>query len=141
MYDQLKKQLVRDEGEVLHAYTDSMGYLTIGVGRLIDSRRGGGISHTESMLLLDNDIARTANELFAALPWAEHLDDARQGALINMAFNLGVPGMMAFKNTLALIQAGKWNEAADAMKASKWATQVGARAIRLCAQMRNGVWT
>lgn len=140
MYDKLTTQLIRDEGEVLHAYTDSLGYLTIGVGRLIDERKGGGITETESRYLLANDVARKANQLFSALPWAEHLDDARQGVLLNMAFNMGINGLMQFRNTLAMIQAGKWDDAAAGMLDSKWARQVGPRATRLAEQMRTGVW-
>lgn len=37
----IKKQLIRDEGNVPYAYSDSLGYLTIGVGFLIDKRKGG----------------------------------------------------------------------------------------------------
>lgn len=38
----LTAQLRRDEGEKLYAYQDTLGYWTIGIGRLIDRRRGGG---------------------------------------------------------------------------------------------------
>jgi len=55
-----------------------------------------------------------------------------------MAFNLGTKGLMKFKNTLALIQAGKFDDAAHAMLASKWASQVGIRATRLARQMQTG---
>lgn len=137
MYDNLKQQLMRDEGERLKPYKDTVGKITIGVGRNLDDT---GISHSESMMLLENDINRTASALFAALPWSEHLDDARQGVLLNMAFNMGVSGVLAFKNTLALIQAGKWQDAGNAMLESKWAQQVGPRANRLRMQMITGQW-
>jgi lysozyme len=48
MVANIAEQLRRDEGEVLHAYQDKYGYWTIGVGRLIDARKGGGISVEES---------------------------------------------------------------------------------------------
>jgi lysozyme len=57
-----------------------------------------------------------------------------------MAFQLGTDGLLGFKNTLALIRDGKYAEAADAMLASKWATQTPLRAARLSAQMRTGAW-
>ncbi len=87
----LTEELRRDEGEVLHAYTDSEGYVTIGVGRLIDKRRGGGISAEESAYLLGNDISRTETDLDARMPWWRDLDPVRQRVILNMAFNLGSP--------------------------------------------------
>ena len=136
--------LVRDEGEVLHAYQDHLGYWTIGVGRLIDKRRGGGITHDEAMHLLRNDVARFSAELDRALPWWAGLSDARRRVLLNMAFNLGVgstnppKGLLAFRNTLAAIKSRDYEAAARGMLASKWATQVGARAVRLAVLMRQG---
>ena len=53
-----------------------------------------------------------------------------------MAYNLGINSLLGFKNTLATIQAGRYNDAADGMLASKWATQVGDRATRLAKMMR-----
>jgi len=136
--------LVRDEGEVLHAYPDSLGFLTIGVGRLIDQRRGGGISHGEAMMLLRNDVDRVTAKLDRALPWWIGHSDVRRRVLINMAFNLGVgsanppKGLLAFRNTLAAIKARDYEAAAQGMLASRWAAQVGDRAKRLAEMMRRG---
>src|SRR5690606_761789 len=97
-----------DEGEVLHAYTDHLGYLTIGVGRLIDKRKGGGISRDESAYLLANDIKEKSAELDRRLSWWKRLDDARRGVLLSMAFQMGVDGLLTFKNTLAMIERGDY---------------------------------
>lgn len=140
MIDRLEQQLRRDEGVVRHAYTDSEGYLTIGVGRLIDERRGGGLSDDEITYLLRDDISRTVRQLLDALPWAANLDEVRFCALVNMAFNLGVGGLLGFRHTLAAIKANNYTLAAREMLDSKWATQVGARATRLADQMRSGEW-
>ena len=88
MISTIFQQLRRDENEVLHAYTDSEGYLTIGVGRLIDKRKGGGLRPEESAYLLNNDVVDRTKALTAALPWFSQLDEIRQGVLINMAFQL-----------------------------------------------------
>ncbi|MEG2578858.1 MAG: hypothetical protein RSA54_14135, partial [Glutamicibacter sp.] len=69
MKAELTKQLRRDEGEVLSAYTDHLGYLTIGVGRMIDKRKGGGITAEESAYLLSNDIDKRQAELLRRAPW------------------------------------------------------------------------
>ena len=140
MVTNLNDQLRRDEGEVLTVYPDSLGYFTIGVGRLLDKRKGGGITPEESAYLLNNDIQRKTAEVFAALPWVKDLDHVRLNVLINMAFQMGTEGLLAFKTTLALIQGGNYNKAAENMILSKWHTQTPARCERLAKQMRTGVW-
>lgn len=131
-------ELRRDEGEVLSAYRDSLGFLTIGVGRLIDPRKGGGVTRAESAVLLSNDIADKSAALQAALPWIETLDPVRRRVLINMAFNLGVEGLLGFRNTLAAVQHGDFAGAAAGIVASKAARQTGARYARLSVAMRTG---
>lgn len=140
MISTIFQQLRRDENEVLHAYTDSEGYLTIGVGRLIDERKGGGLRPEESAYLLNNDVVDRTKALTAALPWFSQLDEIRQGVLINMAFQLGTPGLLAFHNTLALVSKGDYEEASKEMLQSKWAKQTPERAQRLSNQMKDGSW-
>jgi lysozyme len=140
MKPELTKQLRRDEDEILHAYPDHLGYLTIGVGRLIDKRKGGGITPEESAYLLSNDIDKRQAELLRRIPWVSTLDPVRFGALLNMAFQMGVDGLLGFKNTLAMIRAGNYSEAAEGMLQSLWAKQTPARAKRISEQMRLGVW-
>lgn len=141
MIEQLTAQLRRDEGNRATAYKDSMGWLTIGVGRLIDSRKpGAGLRPDEIDYLLRNDINDRVAALQKALPWFAKLDQARQGVLINMAFQMGTAGLLAFRQTLGLVRDGKYAEAADQMLKSKWAEQTPARAKRLSEQMRTGEW-
>lgn len=140
MIEQLTAQLRRDEGEVLHAYQDNLGYWTIGVGRLIDSRKGGSISSEESANMLANDIKAKMAELDQRLPWWRDLDDARQGALLNMAFQLGVDGLLGFHNSLALIRSGQWTDAAINLAQSAWHSQTPERAGRVIKQIKEGVW-
>ena len=141
MIDQLTAQLRRDEGTKATAYKDSMDLLTIGVGRLIDSRKpGAGLRPDEIDYLLRNDINDRLQALTKAVPWVDRLDEARRGVLINMAFQLGTAGLLGFKSTLALIAAGKYAEAAEQMLKSKWATQTPDRAKRLAEQMKTGEW-
>lgn len=66
------------------------------------------------------------------------LDDARQDVLINMAYELGVEGLLAFKQTLAYLAAGQYEYTAAAMLQSRWAAQVPSRAQRLSLQMKTG---
>lgn len=141
MKAELTRQLRGDEGVDRAAYTDHLGFWTIGVGRLIDRRKpGAGLRDDEISYLLNNDIDDRINALNKRLPWFQNLDDVRKGVLLNMAFQLGVDGLLGFKNTLKMVEEGKYAEAADNMLLSKWAQQTPARAQRMAEQMRHGQW-
>jgi lysozyme len=133
----LVTQLTTDEDKRHKPYRDTVGKLTIGVGRNLDDR---GLSDDEIAYLLANDIKIVEKELDREIPWWRGLNDARQNVLANMAFNMGVPSLLAFKNTLLSMRNGSYNQAADGMMSSKWATQVGDRAKRLARQMQTGVF-
>jgi len=138
---ELTRQLKGDEGVRSTVYNDSLGYATIGVGRLVDSRKTAvGLRDIEIDFLLQNDIEDRINALTKYLPWFQNLDDARRGVLLNMAFQLGVAGLLAFKNTLAAVERGDYAAAAAGMLNSKWAQQTPNRAKRLADQMLDGVW-
>lgn len=136
----ITEQLKRDEGIKLHAYQDYLGFWTIGIGRLIDLRKGGGISQEEAEYLLQNDIKRRQRELAICLPWFPELDEVRQGVLLNMAFQMGTGGLMKFKKALEFIRKGQYVAASNEMLASTWAEQTPARAERLARQMMIGQW-
>ena len=134
--------LVREEGFVPHAYEDSMGYLTIGVGRLVDKEKGGGITRDEAEYLLRNDVERITNALWKRIPWIKSLDTVRQVILCSMAFQMGVDGLLDFKHTLKMVQAERCGQASDGMMASLWADQMAEhnskRAERLAKAMETG---
>ena len=131
----LREQLIRHEGIRLHVYHDSKGIETIGVGRNL---RGKGISYQEAMLLLDHDITDFSRDLERALPWTDGLDSVRKRVLIDMAFNLGIEGLLIFKRFLASVQTGDYAVASQDMLESLWARQVGRRAITLSEMMKTG---
>ena len=138
MIEKLKQQLIRHEDEILHSYRDSEGYLTIGVGRLIDVRKGGKISHDEAMYLLDNDIKTVVGQCDREFDWFDDLDETRKIVILNMVFNMGMPNFKEFKKTITYIEAGNYFEASIEMLDSKWSGQVGKRAIELSDMMREG---
>lgn len=131
----LVKQLLRDEGIRLKPYTDTVGKLTIGVGRNLTDV---GISRDEALYLLQADIQTATRLLDTELPWWRELSPPRGRVLVNMAFNLGYR-LLTFKNTLKAVREGRWEDAYEGMIASKWAAQVGKRAYRLAIQMRDNV--
>ncbi len=140
MITELATQLRRDEGEKLWAYKDHLGFLTIGIGRLIDKAKGGGITQGESTYLFENDINRITNTLDTRLPWWRKLDEARQGVLVAMAFQMGVDGLLGFRNTLEMVRVGNYEGASKNMLNSMWAKQTPERALRLSNQMKDGNW-
>ncbi len=139
--ERLIADLLVDEGVVLHAYTDSLGYLSLGCGRLIDKRRGGGITYVEAMMLLDNDIDRTIRDLVERFSWVTGLNPVRQVVLTELCFNLGIAGLSKFKNTLAAVERGDYNAAVIGLQNSLWYRQVGkSRSTRLIQMLRTGEW-
>jgi lysozyme len=141
-------QLRRDEGTRLTVYPDSRGFNTIGTGHNLDANPLpdydlSNFTPDDAASVLKDDVARITARLLADIPWLAKLqqsDPVRFGVFQNMAFNMGVGGVMEFHHDLADTQAGNYAQAALDMKASAWYTQVGARAQRLCVQMATGVW-
>lgn len=131
MKDQLLADLRRDEGCSLQAYQDTEGYWTIGFGRLIDKRRGGGITMPEAEQLLANDVEKFLGELDAVLPWWRDLPKPAARGLANMAFNLGLSRLLKFRKMLQALHDGDYARAAEEALDSKWARQVGPRSARI----------
>lgn len=132
---QLIRQLKLHEGVKLKAYKCTADKTTIGVGRNLDDL---GITEEEADYLLANDISRVKVALSREIPWMADLNDVRQRVLLDMAFNLGISGLMQFKKTLKAIQDKDFERAGRMMLDSKWATQVGKRADRLSVMMNIG---
>lgn len=131
--------LRNDEGLILHEYKDHLGYSTIGIGRMIDKRKGGGITAQEAEYLLGNDVDEVYAALKSHLPWFSEKPDHIQRALCNLGFQLGIEGLLKFKNTLRLIQLGEYSQAAESALKSKWAQQTPERAKRVTDLIRG--WT
>ena len=141
MRSELTRQLRGDEGVKETVYKDHLGYDTIGVGRLVDSRKpGSGLRSHEIDFLLQNDINDRIDQLMRRLPWFQNLDDARKGVLLNMSFQMGVDGLLGFKNTLAMVERGDYAAASQGMLQSLWARQTPERAQRMSDQMKTGEW-
>lgn len=173
-FEQIKNDLIRDEGLRLKVYHCTAGKLTIGVGRnlednwfssnevayllenlerkkrmskipgtvntvLLDDIIKNGISEKEAFYLLENDINKFAEELFKLLPWVKERSDNLKRVLINMIFNVGSKKLLTFKRTLSLMKEGRYKEASIEMLNSKWANEVGKRAVRLSNLVANEV--
>lgn len=137
--DNIQLQLEAEEGRSKWVYKDSEGLDTIGIGCLID-KKGGGLDDDEIDWLFAHRRAKKERELNARFPWAKELDPARYGALVNMAYQLGVPGLAAFGKMLAALQVKAWVIAHDESLDSRWAKQTPARAQRMAKQLLTGEW-
>lgn len=135
LHNALQKHLMQEEGFRQYVYKDTVGVSTIGFGRNLQHK---GITREEALYLLDNDINYFYEELSKRLPLFKEQNEARQLVLLDMAFNLGIHNFLSFEKMLKAIQRRKYSEAADEMLASKWAKQVGSRAIVLAEYMRTG---
>jgi lysozyme len=150
LMNRIKAQLVRHEGLRLKPYRCTAGKLTIGIGRNLDDC---GISQSEAYIMLINDIMNCEKQLQQKIPDIYNgLDEVRKSVLLNMCISipqsrfaplrepcyLGINGLLGFKNTLAFVKAGDWERAANNMLVSRWAKQVGRRAIELSELMRKG---
>ncbi len=113
--EQLIQDLILDEGLKTDPYEDTVGKLTIGVGRNLTDR---GISQAEAMFLLANDIEIVEVELDARLSWWRDMPDDVQRALANLAFNMGVPTLLNFVQALAALQERDFDKAADVIYAN-----------------------
>jgi lysozyme len=134
MKNKLEDILIRHEGLKLKPYRCTAGKLTIGVGRNLDDN---GITEAEARMMLRYDIEASRLSLLK-YKWFNSLDPVRQDVIINMVFNLGLPRFLQFKKTIAFLQAKDWEGAATEMVNSKWAKQVGNRALELAAMIVTG---
>ena len=130
----IEEQLVLHEGLRLKPYRDTVGKLTIGVGRNLDDV---GITRAEAFFLLANDIEAVTGQL-EKYGWYKLLDPVRQKVIVDMAFNLGMAGLLKFQKMITAIGCMDYGGAADEMLDSRWARQVGKRAQRLAEMMRTG---
>jgi lysozyme len=133
--EQLIKLLKKHEGVRLKPYRDSVGKLTIGVGRNLEDV---GITEDEADMMLMNDIDRCFYDLNYHLPWFSYLDKIRQMVLVDMCF-MGIYALLGFKDTLESIKLGDYEKASKQMLESKWAIQVGDRAKELSEMMKTGI--
>jgi lysozyme len=126
------------EGVETHAYKCTADKTTIGVGRNIDPTGGIGLSSDEIDYLLANDVKRVNNELISTFGWYKTVAQPRKDAMLDMCFNMGLPRLKKFNKALAAMAMGDYNEAAIEFLDSRWAKQVGQRAITVTDIIRSG---
>lgn len=138
----LVEDLKIEEGFKAEAYPDPRSHgppWTIGYGHTGREVHPGLVwDQSAAATALAGDVAATARELDTAIPWWRQLDDTRQDVLVDMAFNLGVHGLMGFTTFLGFVHASKFAEAALDLRGTAWFYEVGERGRRLQQQMASG---
>ena len=140
----LIQELRFDEGVRYEPYNDSLGIPTVGVGHDLQVSPlpdvwSYPLTDDEVDQLLTEDLEKVFTGLNNNLQWWADLNDVRQRVLCNMCFQMGIGGLLGFRNTLILIRQGQYVAAASGMINSKWADQTPARAQRLAKMMSTGV--
>jgi lysozyme len=123
--------LKKDEGFRSKVYKDHLGNDTFGHGFTY-------ITEHESERILGERVQDLAIRLSHEIPCYNKISDGRKSALINMAYQLGVNGLLGFKRMLKALQAGDYDKAYTEAKNSKWATQTPQRAERVARMLRDG---
>jgi lysozyme len=143
MIEQLREELIADEGCVYAVYLDHLGLKTVGIGHLCretdpehSMEVGAPASEDRVLELFDRDMAWTLKDCHRLLPDWEMLPEEVRLIVANMCFNLGANRMGGFKRFLEAVGKKDWDSAADEMVDSKWHRQVPERSSRLIARMR-----
>ncbi len=144
----IRDLLIKHEGVRNKPYVDTNGHETIGVGHnMIDPlppdiqatlNATGRITDNQVNILLDLDIDRARTECAALYDnWTE-IEETRQMAIMDWMFNVGPGTASTFVFTNACIHQGFWGKAAQAILDSKWAREVGQRAVEDAQLLKEG---
>lgn len=148
------QRLVVNEGLKTRAYKCPAGYLTIGIGRNLDTNpltfgefeyighncRTKFISNDQAFYLCRNDLKRVREDLDRELPWWRDLNLDRQFVMIDLCFNMGITKLLTFQKTLQSIATGYYIRAGEQLLQSKYAKQVGKRAKRNAECLQTGIY-
>jgi len=129
-----KKEIPKDELAIIEKYWDKLN-ITIGNGRCLQTNP---LTVKENDYLMKQDILKNNKELFENIKFYANLPDHVRNVLIEMAYQLGVNGLLKFKKTLEHINNKDFEKASMEMLNSKWAKQTPNRAKTLSNLMKGG---
>lgn len=133
----LKNSLKRNEGVRLKPYVDSVGKISIGIGRNLTDV---GITLDEADYLLDNDIKHVLDQVQQEDWWPSVKDnDVRARAMVEIVFNMGIYGVRTFKSAISCLKALDFSGAARNFMDSKWSQQVHDRVAIICQMIETGL--
>jgi lysozyme len=130
----IRKRLIDFEGLELKLYFCKSNKPTIGVGR---NCMDNGITEEEAMYLLNNDITNVIKDLDKHWITWRKLPITAQYVCIDVVFNMGINTWMSFRRTRSYMELNEWEKAGDELLNSKYAEQVGRRAIFNSEQLKS----
>ena len=125
-----KEYIPLDDLKVIERYWDKLK-VTFGYGFT-------NLTEAEAELVLKYRIAHIRIELEDKLPVFNRLSNNRREVLVEMAYQLGVTGLLKFKNMIQALIGRNYDRASREMIDSRWAKQTPDRANELAEKMRNG---
>ena len=132
-----------DEGCRLHAYPDPLSGgepWTIGYGSCGPDIGPDTIwTQEQADAALASRVSTITAELLKALPWLSTVAETRQAVFVNMVYQLGFSGFLAFHRAISYSARGLWQLAGAELLASQWARQTPERAARRTEQLISGV--
>lgn len=131
---QTEAYIKQEEGYRRHMYKCPSGKWTIGIGLNLEA----GLPEDEAETILRLRLDKLKAQLGAELPWFKNLNEARQAALLSMAYQMGLAGLLKWQRTLGHVASGDYEAAAAEMVKSRWYTQTQGRARRTAYMMRYG---
>ncbi len=127
--DKLIDNIKESEGFVGTVYKDSLGFNTVGYGTKMP------LSRYEAELLLRHRLESKIHKLLEAKPFVAKMDEKRQAVLFEMAYQLGVDGLLKFHRMWEALEMRNYAVASVEMMDSRWAIQTPSRAYALCSAM------
>ena len=123
------EDIKNEEGFKGVVYKCTEGFDTIGYGTKLP------LTKEEATLLLEYRLGKLKSELSSSL-YALEAPAEVWDILYNMAYQLGVPGLLKFGKFIKALQNKDYSQASIEMLDSKWASQTPNRAKRLADRMK-----
>lgn len=147
--ENLEARLLRHEGKSLTPYWDTKGLLTIGVGHCIDTnplpadiadylKEHGSITESQCAMLLTTDASNARREVLNNMPWADTLSQTRMDVLVELAFWIGINGLLKFKHMISDLRCGNYEDACQDLMQSKLYDEIPKRTGELAQLLLEG---
>ena len=138
--DQFIQTVKEHEGYSSCVYQDSLGYFTIGYGKMVDKRKNGGLTESQASYIL-NDELQSARASLQSFQWFNAMDEVRQDVIVELCFNIGLQGVLKFHNMIAAITAKDYATASNCLLDSLWCRQVGTtRSDNMALRLKDGFY-
>jgi lysozyme len=134
LFERVKAKIELEEGSENKMYRCPAGFNTIGIGHNLAANP---ISDNAIDVIFRDDLSNVVRELDEYFPWWVNAPEDVRVVLMDLTFNMGMPTLRKFKNTMKMIERGEYMRASYALLNSRYAKQVKNRANRNAVMLRN----